>query len=146
MRETPLTVPGGLWFADGDPSEVCHDDPDEAVLTYLDGIGDVADMPKVVVLREYGLVPFPWETGEDFVDWLLDLTTDRLDCDDHDVAEMAQRRGSGARIEKAAETFLAVFRENYVITACRRTGRTEEVDSAEWIAENAPSWLEESNG
>lgn len=129
MNEQPVI----LWDCQEDAENLNHATQDEAIESYLDGSNRWEG--KITV---YGyarmIVPKPDEfTAERLVeDHILTFFEELIGEDGLDITD---------RMKEAALTFLDVLHEEFVPHACEQVA-SEEIDVADWIAENRPNWLE----
>ena len=115
---------------------VLHGDPDEAVESELDG--RVPPLPPFLTVHGWAPVGLAMKHG-DILELMMEDLAGEHEWDEGDPIEPSRRMVDAEK--KLVDAFLA----DYHPTLCRIVpGHDVEVNVADWIRENAPSWLKEN--
>ena len=113
-----------------------HQDPDEVLEAELDGLD--APLPPFLTVHGWAPVGLALKHGDLLARLMEDLAGDH-EWDEGDPIEPSQR------MIDAEKELVDAFQADYRPTLCQIVaGHDIEVNVADWIRENAPSWLEEN--
>jgi len=136
VRVTTEEIPGALFYACGDPEELVHRHPDDAIEAYLD---DIEDFPEMIELYGHApLVPNVDSLARGALDQLLEV----LDDEFGDPSETS--RATPPRLE-AARQFVATILKGYSVRMCHAVG-SRKIKAADWVAEHRPDWRTSGSG
>ncbi len=133
MNEPKTERPVILWDCDEWTENLEHSEKKDAIESYLDG-RDKWD--GTITVYGYARMIAPAPTMDDAVDLVnewFEMKWEDLQGEDGPVAPNSTC--------DAALEFLTVLHKDFVPWACEVV-TSEEVNVAEWIAENRPDWLE----